>query len=212
MTTTPCPRCAQALSVQERGDIALGPCFGCGGLWLSAAAAATIEAALSRDADEAAALLEARVASPFVDDRGGGAPLPCPLCHEAMQRWPVGDVVVDHCPTHGTWYDHGELERVQDHLSRQLSAQDTFVIPGQFDADAPDDGALELAREPTRGKKRTPSVNRYDATMGLVWEGMMAAAERRRHHLEYSRRYGSRSELSAVSMAESWIYGDDWWT
>lgn len=204
------------LAVKERENIALGPCFGCGGLWLSANAAATVEAALSRDADEAAATLEGRVARPFRDAGRGSATLPCPTCRQPMQRWPVGDVEVDHCPAHGTWYDHGELERVQEHLARMLtSSQGTPVIPGQFDAAPPADGPLELAREPTRGQKRKVTVNGYDATMSLIFEGMMAAEERRRQNRQWLRQHGNTNpgrEFTAVGMAESFIYGGDWWT
>jgi Zn-finger nucleic acid-binding protein len=41
--------------------------------------------------------------------------LPCPLCHNSMNRVNFGrvsGVIVDVCRDHGTWFDGGELTRV----------------------------------------------------------------------------------------------------
>ena len=43
----------------------------------------------------------------------------CPVCHQLMQRKNWGShsgVVVDKCYDHGTWYQSGEIEKIQDYI------------------------------------------------------------------------------------------------
>jgi hypothetical protein len=41
-------------------------------------------------------------------------PIACPMCRSVLHRTRIGQagVDVDHCPTHGTWFDKDELGRV----------------------------------------------------------------------------------------------------
>ena len=41
-----------------------------------------------------------------------GAMRACPQCSGPMAPFPFGDVELDSCPAHGTWFDHAELREV----------------------------------------------------------------------------------------------------
>lgn len=106
-----CPRCRCPLATASSSIVTIGQCTDCGGVWLSAAAARTVDAALDRVAQGAAERGAKTAAMPF-QDRGGSAEVACPACGETCLRYPVAGVEVDHCRAHGTWYDAGELKQV----------------------------------------------------------------------------------------------------
>jgi Zn-finger nucleic acid-binding protein len=158
MATLSCPRCSANIDLAERNTLALGPCFSCGGLWLSADASATVKSAMDAQASHAATAAEHQARRPAREGIKGGSALDCPVCRTQLERWPVGEVEVDHCPQHGTWYDRGELQDVQRHLVRRFLPPDA-PLPGGIE-----DSGLELAREPTRGSRARS-----------VFRGMVAA-------------------------------------
>ncbi|MCC7071686.1 MAG: zf-TFIIB domain-containing protein [Deltaproteobacteria bacterium] len=104
-----CPRCR---STALRADGPALCCWRCGGLFLRAALADSVKAALDKRAHVVA---ERCQASPFarVDLASAAA---CPVCRAVMRRLPAGTVDVDTCAAHGTWYDAGELRVVRDAL------------------------------------------------------------------------------------------------
>jgi Zn-finger nucleic acid-binding protein len=120
-----CPRCRSPLFPARAGDVVLHGCGSCGGIWL--------------DNDGSRAVL-AR-ADPHVLDmvtrastNASAAPdrrpmdLPCAQCGDGMQRVraPRGQVELDACARHGTWFDKDELAIVSRgaELARyQLSAR-----------------------------------------------------------------------------------------
>ena len=107
----------------------------------------------------------------------------------------------------------GELERVQDHLGRTLSVNLTPTV--ERSAAAPKDGPLELAREPTRGTKRSVSHSAHDDRLFEVLRGMNAAEDARRRRADNPRHMYQRHmhRTGFTGAAESFVYGDDWgWT
>ncbi|MDB4941070.1 MAG: hypothetical protein JWP97_604 [Labilithrix sp.] len=88
-------------------------------------------AAVSRDAAR-------RSLHPPGPDSGARA---CPICGLTMGRLPVARVMVDSCPTHGTWFDREEVGRVVSACRRLRAAQD----PGSFGAIA--GRAMELTED-----------------------------------------------------------------
>ena len=46
--------------------------------------------------------------------RQDGPARPCPECGTSMQTVTLGDVALDRCPTHGVWFDNGELSQALD--------------------------------------------------------------------------------------------------
>ncbi|MBZ5587460.1 MAG: zf-TFIIB domain-containing protein [Acidobacteriia bacterium] len=100
-----CPVCREPLIVVEREEIELDACPWCRGLWF--------------DAGELALLAEKVGRTPSVGEGGPLAaavtsekPRQCPRCDKAMEKVTVGQsprVLLDRCPSHGLWFDHGEL-------------------------------------------------------------------------------------------------------
>jgi Zn-finger nucleic acid-binding protein len=110
--TNPCPRCRVPLfDGRARTGGALLGCGRCGGVWLDVAAScAVVEGA----AEELSSLADvaARHATERVDTAGAG--LHCPACAQPLARvaLPGTTVELDACPSHGTWFDSGELRIV----------------------------------------------------------------------------------------------------
>ena len=115
-----CPRCAAGMYVGKTpagGD--MWGCGQCGGVWLDNATAQHVvdsvcEATLgmARSAAEAAA----------VPSRPAAQGLKCPACGQNMKATKVQAawLDIDVCDAHGTWYDHGELEKVARATKRDV--------------------------------------------------------------------------------------------
>lgn len=104
----PCCACGGPL---RRGHPTHGvyPCDNCGGMWLDHAATQ----ALRTSQDESVAAVSQKVAAhaPVIlqADRPGRC---CPLCRNQLEKAQIHDVRIDYCPTHGTWFDRGEIAAV----------------------------------------------------------------------------------------------------
>lgn len=168
MTELSCPRCGARMKPLQRESLTVSPCFSCGGIWLSTSATETLSATLDgvteRTAQEASARAER--AMPL---KHGGPELRCPECPQVMSRFVIAEVEVDHCPAHGTWFDHGEHERVTAHFREHP------VVEVEAEED-PDSSGLELAREPTRGEVRNQvTTPGQQASGAIVAEAMLRA-------------------------------------
>ncbi len=93
-------------------------CAGCGGVWLDNA----VSLAITKHADAMLLSLVERVsaqAAPF-------APLvarpACPVCSAALERRRIGEVDVDICGMHGTWFDREELHAVARAFEKDRAA------------------------------------------------------------------------------------------
>ena len=100
-----CPVCREPLVVAEREGIELDVCLWCHGLWFDAGELALLAEKLGRTlAVPEGAPLEA-AATPE-------KPRLCPRCDKAMEKVWLGGapkVLLDRCPRHGLWFDHGEM-------------------------------------------------------------------------------------------------------
>lgn len=95
----PCPRCiATPLLAGESRGMHLHACGQCGGVWLGP--------------DEAARILRPLFTPGGLP--GQPSPLRCPHCSQGMTEWTVGatGVLLDSCPSHGTWFDRDEIEQL----------------------------------------------------------------------------------------------------
>ncbi|HON39478.1 MAG: zf-TFIIB domain-containing protein [Pseudomonadota bacterium] len=127
-----CPQCEGILVTLEFDRIEIDHCPGCKGVWL--------------DSGELRMLL----------DREGGDFLPvalsvaqgkekkrtCPICSKGMKKVLVGGnrILIDECPGHGMWFDHGELtgvlkeacanNRGQDLAESLVRLLDEVFVPG----------------------------------------------------------------------------------
>jgi Zn-finger nucleic acid-binding protein len=100
-----CPRCDAPLFEAATRAGTLPQCPTCGGAFVTHAVLTSAHRAVGD-------LIRARPsAHPVV-------PLRCPACASPMRRLGVetetGDVALDYCNTHGTWFDGAELTRLID--------------------------------------------------------------------------------------------------
>ncbi len=122
-----CPRCQEPL-VAHAEVKSVKICERCGGVMADIEASKRIVSTLDRAL--LAAGFEARLGKGEPPkDRGG--PVACPECLVEMQKVRVESALcdVDACPTHGTWFDAGELEAVMrvyaTHRRRGIPIQHT---------------------------------------------------------------------------------------
>ncbi len=98
-----CPVCREPLVVAEREGIELDACPWCRGLWFDAGELALLAEKLGRR-------LSTDSGAPAAP--GAEKPRECPRCDRPMEKVALGTsprVLIDRCPDHGLWFDHGEL-------------------------------------------------------------------------------------------------------
>jgi Zn-finger nucleic acid-binding protein len=120
-----CPRCAGLMRDATVGGATMRGCTQCGGVWL---ARSQVERLTRQRDDEIAnaswkAFGIAALLAPRGDNR---ARITCPECGEATKRSEIPNTVyeIDVCPTHGTWFDRGELPAFIDEWSRARAGDD----------------------------------------------------------------------------------------
>jgi len=108
--TLPCPRCQLGLHVAHASGATLHGCGGCGGIWVDLQTGHRLCEALDGDARALADSAE-QYATHAVDTALAAV---CPICAQALTRSRVQNagVDIDYCPTHGTWFDRGELQKI----------------------------------------------------------------------------------------------------
>ncbi len=100
-----CPVCREPLVVAERDGIELDVCPWCHGLWFDAGELALLAERLGRTLAVAEGAAPATVAATE-------KPRSCPRCDKTMEKVSLGrapKVLLDRCPSHGLWFDHGEM-------------------------------------------------------------------------------------------------------
>src|SRR5437763_8113678 len=105
-----CPRCQEPLVAHPEVK-SVKTCERCGGVMADIEASKRVVETLDRAL--LAASFDARMGKGEPPkDRGG--PVACPECLVEMQKVRIDSAMcdVDACPTHGTWFDAGELEAV----------------------------------------------------------------------------------------------------
>ena len=143
----PCPACAKPLGRAKVGELEVGECLACGGLWLEREAFEGLAA--SRES-QGAVLGALPGQTPKADLPG--SPLvvqyrPCPRCAQRMNRVNYAKrsgVVLDVCKDHGLWFDRDELRRVL-----------LFIQEGGLDRSRERD--LEELKEAQRAATRPPA-------------------------------------------------------
>lgn len=110
-----CPRCRIAFAEEIRyEDVPVDRCAKCGGIWLDEGELRPILKARTRkfSAEEVRSTRSRRRKSQESMD----PELPCTRCGCLMARFRyegANEIVLDHCPGHGIWFDKDELEEVQ---------------------------------------------------------------------------------------------------
>ena len=116
-----CPRCSANLG-DERADVGL-PCGSCGGVFIRRERVTALLSTAHTDGLEGAVSYRdnarAAVRPAALDLSEEVRYLRCPLCPGIMTRQNFArrsGVIVDVCPTDGTWFDGGEVERASDYI------------------------------------------------------------------------------------------------
>lgn len=151
-----CPQCRDSELVEgSLRDARLHGCAGCGGVWLDNAMATRLleRIGAARDATELAdrAASNALVPFPAHAERP-----PCPTCGASMDASRVGgdsgEVLVDVCTLHGTWFDRNELQAIARHLHAARPTPVGAEAPAWFDAPAEPVGAYVVSPPPSSGR------------------------------------------------------------
>ncbi|MEA2748031.1 MAG: Transcription factor zinc-finger [Myxococcales bacterium] len=118
-----CPSCHNALTPLPT-TLSMWGCFACGGVWLGPEAAVHVMRGLGDEVEQnlAAASVETARRS-FVPAPDSGS-RECPTCGLVMSHLPVGDIVIDSCPTHGSFFDRDEVQAVVDACRRLRRRQE----------------------------------------------------------------------------------------
>ncbi len=108
-----CPVCREPLIVAEREGIELDACPWCRGLWFDAGELALLAEKLGRalSVPESGAAVAVATAE---------RPRKCPRCDKAMEKVTLGQaprILLDRCPSHGLWFDHGELGSLVEQMA-----------------------------------------------------------------------------------------------
>jgi Zn-finger nucleic acid-binding protein len=157
VTPRTCPRCAAQppphLLAHVVDGTLLDECHGCGGVWIDAAAFASVVKDRERQAalaDVAVASTPESVPSPDLQVRY----IRCPDCGQLMNRQNFGKrsgVIVDVCKAHGVWFDRDEL-----------SAVIKFVMKG---------GLLETKRRELEELQHEVERQKQQLTAGMAMPG-----------------------------------------
>lgn len=107
LPTLACPQCAVGLALVPANPT-LYACVRCGGAWVDAESSMAV---LQGKSDPSDVQRRSRPPAPK-PTRAPEVPRPCARCSETMLPYPFGDVTLDTCPAHGTWFDHDEIARV----------------------------------------------------------------------------------------------------
>ena len=114
-----CPRCQLAMKDVLHEDIEVDKCERCQGVWVEHADEKTV----LQIKPETFTMDELNQLRSHYEPLGKKEPvcyIPCPICKQLMQRKNWGShsgVIVDKCRDHGTWYDKGEIEKIQEFIT-----------------------------------------------------------------------------------------------
>ena len=116
-----CPGCASPMRKEERDGVTVDECPSCKGMWFD-------HGELEDVARREPAQPEAKEPARFELAGGREAYRKCPRCSDTMARFnyaKISGVMVDACPTHGTYLDADELERISEFLATGGEAAST---------------------------------------------------------------------------------------
>jgi len=113
-----CPRCKTKTIREIRYEnFVANQCSSCNGFWLSRESLISIVE--TKEQKFSTSTIDKTISQSFegVPEAEVANELDCPVCNKSMNSSNFGGdsgIIVDHCPhQHGTWFDYGELEKVQ---------------------------------------------------------------------------------------------------
>ena len=144
-----CPACGDKVLPVEGRAFAL-ECERCRGRWLDRSATEEVVRGVITLADEAEKIETKgdRAQTPYRGaPRLGVADRDCPFCAARLRpvRVEAAGIDLDVCPSHGTWFDAGELEAVVGHYREKVAKRDESQAM---------DLLIERARRPSARARR----------------------------------------------------------
>lgn len=128
VTQSLCPRCRVALYLGDAPASGALACAQCGGVWLDRASSERVRHGLDERLNAVA-----NRAPQVAPAAQAPAKLACPICSRALAVTHVGNIELDVCPEHGTWFDHLELQGV----ARAFAVQRAYGVGAAATATAP---------------------------------------------------------------------------
>lgn len=120
-----CPRCDARLFAGQADGVSMLGCGLCGGIWLDNEAAQRVTQHFSERVVE----LATRASQSAQRRPDVRAVAKCASCRAEMGRRTYGQVSVDVCQAHGTWFDAGELAALLAPMRPVQMAPATFEQP-----------------------------------------------------------------------------------
>lgn len=154
-----CPGCKGSLKTIVSKDVEVDICSSCKGHWVSRLK----EKDLMKMKPETFTLDELKLLRKTYKPLGKEDPVryvPCPLCSQMMNRVQWGAysfVVVDRCEDHGTWYGEGELEKIEEFISKGGAEMEKYATLD----DSRQKLSSRLSRVANRLDQRIDNTNLY---------------------------------------------------
>lgn len=121
-----CPSCHNALAPLPT-TLTMWGCFACGGVWLGPEAAVHVMRGLGDEVEKNLAAASVDTSRRSLHPAPDSGSRECPTCGLVMSHLQVADLVIDSCPTHGSFFDRDEVKAVVDVCRRLRKRQ---VSPG----------------------------------------------------------------------------------
>jgi len=118
-----CPSCHDAMTLLPT-TLSMWGCYGCGGVWLGPEAAVHVMRGLGDDVERNIAAASVDLSRRSLHPPPSGGSRECSTCGLEMAHLRVGDIVIDSCPTHGSFFDRDEVEAVVKACRRMRQRQE----------------------------------------------------------------------------------------
>lgn len=114
-----CPKCETVLEATLTDGVEVDACSKCKGIWVQHIDEKKV-LSIKPEVFSVDEVRRLRALYQPYEKRESVRYVKCPECHEMMQRRNWGShsgVIVDTCREHGSWYDEGEVEKIQEFIA-----------------------------------------------------------------------------------------------
>jgi Zn-finger nucleic acid-binding protein len=118
-----CPACHAAMTLVPT-TLSMWGCYSCGGVWLGPEAAVHVMRGLGDEVEQNLAAASVETSRKSLHPAPDSGSRECSTCGLVMARLRVGDVVIDSCATHGSFFDRDEVQAVIDACRRMRRRND----------------------------------------------------------------------------------------
>jgi hypothetical protein len=126
-----CPRCKGSCKTIEHERVPIDECQSCKGVWLDSGELKLITEREELPPPQEIVQETLANAGPGIPKHEAESVMACPVCQNPMRAINfnyASGVIINTCQTHGAWFDHHELERVEgsmEHWNRQKATHGT---------------------------------------------------------------------------------------